>query len=294
MNKPRIAVSFSGGRTSAVMLKLLIDQFDDTHDLKFTFANTGCEHENTLKFVDAVDRHFAGGRVEWIEAVTNGKGVGVTAKQVCFESSSRNGEPFEASIKKHGIFCPTHPQCTSRLKTEAMYWWRKQQGWKPRTYDTAIGIRSDEIDRCSSKAKENRFIYPLVKSGWTKQDVNKYMSQFDWDLNLPSDAWGNCVWCWKKSKRKLLTLAKTNPEVFDFPADMEAKYGHINKSKDQSQKEPRVFFRERTSAKQIVEMAKTETFKPYSAAELNQEVLFDPDYDVGGSCGESCEIGADE
>jgi len=293
MNKPRLAISFSGGRSSAVMLWLCLRKYAETHDILITFANTGCEDDRTLEFVDAVDRHLAGGRVVWIEGVTNGKGVGPTAKVVDYETASRNGEPFEAAIQKHGVFCKTHPQCTSRLKEEPMISYRRSVGWGPGSYDTAIGIRADEIDRCSSKAKEKRFIYPLVEHGLTKRDVNKYMAQFEWDLKLPNDAWGNCVWCWKKSKRKLMTVAKAEPERFDFPARMEQEYGHINKG-TQPPTKPRVFFRENQSAADIIHDANTQKFRLYRDDQFEQGMLFDNDLDIGSGCGESCEIGADE
>lgn len=291
--KPRLAISFSGGRSSAVMLKLCLDKYSETHDILITFANTGCEHEETLRFVDAVDKHIAGGKVVWIEAKIHGKGKGPTAKVVTYETASRNGEPFEAAIAKHGVFCRTHPQCTSRLKEEPMISYRRSQGWHAGSYDTAIGIRADEIDRCSSKAKEKRFIYPLVEAGYRKQDVNLFLQQFEWDLKIPNDAYGNCVWCWKKSLRKLMTLAQDDPSIFDFPGNMERKYGMVHNSKVQPS-EPRVFFRGRKSAQDIIKLSQTEEFKRYVDAEYHQQDLFDPDLDVGSGCGESCEIGADE
>ena len=293
MMRPRLAISFSGGRSSAVMLKLCLEKYSKTHDILITFANTGCEHEETLRFVDAVDRHIADGKVVWIEAEIHGKGKGPTAKVVTFETASRNGEPFEAAIAKHGVFCRTHPQCTSRLKEEPMISYRRSQGWTAGSYDTAIGIRADEIDRCSSKAKEKRFIYPLVEAGYGKEQVNLYLQQFDWDLKIPNDAYGNCVWCWKKSQRKLMTLAQDDPAIFDLPGNMERTYGMVNNGKTE-QTEPRVFFRGRKSAQDILKLSQTEEFERYVDAEYHQRELFDPDLDVGGGCGESCEIGADE
>ena len=275
------------------MLRLCLEKYSDTHDILITFANTGCEHEETLRFVDAVDKHIADGKVVWIEAEIHGPRKGPTAKIVNYETASRNGEPFEAAIAKHGVNCQSHPGCTARLKLEPMTNYIRSQGWKRNTYDTAIGIRADEIDRYSSKAKEQRLVYPLVEAGLRKQDVNRIMRQYEWDLKIPNDAYGNCVWCWKKSLRKLMTLAKDDPSIFDFPGHMERKYGMVNNSRDE-QIEPRVFFRGHRSAQDILKLAQTENFKPYTDAELQQQQLFDPDLDVGSGCGESCEIGADE
>ena len=49
--RPRLAISFSGGRSSAVMAKLCIDRYRDTHDILVAFVNTGQEMEDTLRFV---------------------------------------------------------------------------------------------------------------------------------------------------------------------------------------------------------------------------------------------------
>lgn len=293
--RPRIAISFSGGRTSAYMSIVVLAKYSDTHDIRSTFVNTGCEDERTLQFVKDCDEHIFRGTLEWIEPVTNGEGVGMTAKQVSFETCSRNGEPYEASVAKYGVYGPSHPQCNSRLKTEPLRWWRKQQGWDHGTYDTAIGIRADEIDRVNPQAKQLRIIYPLVEAGVRKRDVRRFLSQYEWDLKLPGEHYGNCVWCWKKTLRKHLTLAKDNPEIFVFPAKLEANYGHINNG-DQEQPQDRVFFRKRLSANDIVSLANTKSFKPWKD-EPDQPSLFDEEFDadldVGGGCGDSCEIETD-
>jgi len=292
-HKPRLAISFSGGRSSAVMLKRCLELYDETHDMLITFANTGCEHEDTLRFVDAVDRHFADGRVVWIEAEIHGPGVGPTAKVVTYKTASRNGEPFRAAVEKYGVFGKSYPNCTGRLKTEPIHSFCRSQGWGAGSYDTAIGIRADEIDRVSSKAKEHRFVYPLVNEGWTKRMVNKYMAQFDWDLKLPGDHFGNCVWCWKKSLRKLMTVARKDPAAFDFPGEMERRYGTVNNG-DGEQPDPRVFFRGNRSAQDILREAMTRDFEPYTDDKFDDPELFDHLLDVGSACGESCEVGADE
>ena len=293
--KPRLAISFSGGESSAVMSMLCLKHFSETHEIRSVFVNTGCEHEETLRFVHACDQHIFGGTLTWIEAVINGPGVGPTAKVVTYETAARGGEPFEAAVAKHGVFGPSHPQCNSRLKLEPMQWYRKNTGWDVGTYDTAVGIRADEIDKMNENFQRDRLVYPLIRFGVYKADVKRIMSQFDWRLNLPGEHYGNCVWCWKKTLRKHLTLAKENPEVFAFPAKLEALYGHINNGK-QEQIQDRVFFRNRKSANDIVEMSKQTDFEPW-VDRSHLKTLFDDQFDetldVGGGCGETCEIGAD-
>jgi hypothetical protein len=275
------------------MLYLCLEKYRDTHDILITFANTGCEHEETLRFVDAVDRNFADGKVIWIEAVIGPEGVGPRAKVVDYQTAARNGEPFESAIQKHGVFNPATPNCTGRLKVEPMAAYLRSVGWATKTHDTAIGIRADEMDRRSKNAARDRLVYPLIDAGVTKLDVKRFMSQFDWDLKLPGEHYGNCVWCWKKSLRKLATIAKHTPEAFDFPAKMEREYGHIFKG-DGPQLKPRVFFRKHMTAEQIVEIGQSGCFKEYQDEEYIQPGLFDDQWDVGGGCGDSCEIGADE
>jgi len=288
--KPRLAISFSGGRTSAVMTKMCIWKYGDTHDILVTFANTGCEDPRTLDFVMDCDSHFKFNTV-WIEAeVTHGERVGIRPKIVDYKTASRKGQPFEEYIKKYGIPNAGSPQCTSRLKTEPMeYYIRKVIGWHPSTYKTAIGIRSDEMDRVSSKKDEYGFIYPLVDAGITKGMVLAEVARWPFRLELPGEHWGNCTWCWKKSFRKLMTLAKEDKRAFDFPARMEAKYGT---HKAQNEKGRRVFFRGDRSVQDLMTMAE-KPFEVYS--DYKQRTLFEWDdlLDVGAGCGESCEIGAD-
>lgn len=301
--KPRLAISFSGGRSSAVMTRICLKAFRDSHDIIVTFANTGCEHEGTLQFVHDCDEHWGFDTV-WVEAIIGEEGVGPRAKVVTFETASRNGEPFEAAIAKHGVFNAAMPNCTGRLKVDVMKaYLRDHAGWKSLSYDTAIGIRADEIDRCAEKAKEQRLIYPLVAKGYGKKQVNAMMRQAEFDLNLVGDHYGNCVWCWKKSMRKLLTVAKHTPEAFDFPRRMESQYGHLHPQRKKGEKilehKKWTFFRKGISGDELVAMAVAGNFTEYVEKMDQMEFPFwddawDDEMDVGGGCGDSCEIGADE
>jgi 3'-phosphoadenosine 5'-phosphosulfate sulfotransferase (PAPS reductase)/FAD synthetase len=279
------------------MLDRCLERFSETHEILITFANTGREKEETLEFVDAADRHFCqprGHRVVWLEAIIHhGERKAPTAKVVTFETANRDGKVFESAIAKHGIFNKSYPNCTGRLKDEPIHWWLRSQGWERGSYDTAIGIRADEIlSRASKNMKERRFVYPLADEGWRKRDVNAYMAKFPWDLKLAGDHHGNCDGCWKKSLRKLMTRAKEDPSVFDWWGQMERKYGMVSNGDNQT--EPRTFFRQNKSAQDIVKLAFTTDFAPYVDDQFNQPELFDDLLDLGSSCGESCEVGADD
>lgn len=294
--KKKLAISFSGGRTSAVMTKLCVDKFKHTHDIAILFANTGSEHENTLKFVNDCDINFKW-NVVWIEADVNPeKGKGIRHKVVNYESASRKGEPLEADFSKHGISGPGYPHCTRDTKEYPIHSYiNRQLGWKRNTYYTAIGIRSDEADRISKDHKEKKYIYPLIDAGWNKQDVLKECKKWSFDLDLKGEHYGNCVWCWKKSTRKLLTLAKDDPSIFDFAKSMEDKYSDkiINSDHKMSK---RHFFRNRMTVNDIIKMSKEIEFTPYSDSIVEQLTFefYKPNYDINldedSSCGASCEI----
>ena len=294
MNTDRLLISFSGGRTSAYMLLHCLKHMGDRETV-ITFANTGCEHEATLDFVNKVDQ-LIGGRVIWLEAVVSPvHGEGIKHRVVTYETASRKGETFEDAIAKYGIFNPSNPNCTGRLKTEVMESYCRSIGWKTglksRTHETAIGIRFDEIRRRSPRADEFKFIYPLVDAQITKDMVIDFWRKQPFDLEVAGDHYGNCTWCWKKSFRKLMTLAKEDPSIFDFPREMEARY---ETHKAQNEDGLRRFFRENKTVDEIFEMAET-PFEPYRD---NHDFdlfssLWDESLDFGGACSDSCEIGAE-
>jgi hypothetical protein len=291
--REKIAISFSGGATSGFMLKMLLDHFR-THEpdrkVAVTFCNTGLEHPRTLDFVNQCDKEFRAD-VVWLEAVvTHGQRVGIRHKIVTYETASRNGEPFEEYIKKHGIPNTMYKQCNSRLKTEVMDDYRASIGWHPDDYSTAVGIRADEIDRISSKGMAKGIFYPCADAGITKADVKAWWRQQSFWLDVPEHL-GNCLTCWKKSLRKLLTIAKETPEAFDFMDRMEKTYPLAGgERRDGQPRQPRTFFRENRSAQDILRMAQ-EPFEPFSD---DRFIPYNADLDVGGGCGDSCEIGADE
>jgi hypothetical protein len=299
MSKPKLDLSFSGGRTSAVMTKLCVEKFKDTHDIAITFANTGCEHEDTLKFVDQCDKHFGWG-VVWVEAVVNPeKGKGIRHKVVNYETASRNGEPMEADFAKHGLPGPGYLHCTRDTKEAPIKsYLRRELGWSAGDYKIAIGIRADEMDRINLEtAKKEGFVYPLADAGWTKEDVKRECDSWPFDLYLKGEHYGNCVWCWKKSLRKLLTLANEQPSVFDFPKKMEDRFSEVITGRNDDGGK-RWMFRNNMTTVDILEMARTKNFEPYVDVDQMGFDFIQPSYDVfldtGSSCGESCEIGADD
>jgi len=286
-----LVISFSGGKTSGFMTKYLLENKRDEYDeIIVIFANTGQEREETLEFVDRCDKEF-GFNLTWVEALVNQElGKGTRHTIVNFDTASRSGEPFEEYIKKHGIPNQAYPKCTGELKLAPMLSYIRSLGWKNADYHTAIGIRSDEMDRVNAKFVENRIIYPLcwdVKA--TKQSIAHWWEQQSFNLELKEHE-GNCSWCWKKSKRKLLTLAKDMPELFDFPLRMEAELGTVGALHRKDPSAPaNVFFRSKQSTKDILAESRL-PFDPFIDEIQLQLIGFDYDMDAAGGCSESCEV----
>ena len=291
----QLLISFSGGATSAYMTKMLLDNLDRTeYEIKVVFANTGKEREETLQFIRECDTRW-GFNTVWVECITNPeRGKGVSARVVDFETASRHGEPFEASIKKHGISNVNQPLCTRELKTYTINAYMRQIGWKH--YHRAIGIRLDEIDRVNPNYKKERIIYPCISMFPSRrEDINAFWAAQDFSLNLKSYQ-GNCNCCYKKSLRKLLTIAHEEPERFQWWADMEAKYE--NYLPDSRKNNPKVkfpirFFRGNLSANEILQMSKSFTdFASDDSKKTNtykQLSLFGNELDTPNGCSESCE-----
>lgn len=299
---PILVNSFSGGRTSAVMTKLSNEQHASTHRIINIFANTGQEHPNTLEFVHACDKAF-GWNLVWVEAVVNPiYRKGITSVVVNYETACRDGSIFEDLCEKYGLPMQGYSNCTRDLKERPIRHYLKSIGLKRKDYWITIGIRADEMDRISVNRIKNRWIYPLADAGWTKGDVKAECVKWDFDLDLKGEHYGNCVWCWKKSLRKLMTIAKEDPSQFRLPMKLDLKYRFNGAQKvvDGKAIHPngRRMFREMRSTGDIIHLARTLDFTPYEDDESQAQMFSTADYDLfldtGSACGESCEIGADD
>lgn len=145
-----LLISFSGGKTSALMSVMLSDYFA-ARERVVVFANTGLELPETLDYVRDCSEHY-GLNVVWVEAVIKPeKGQGTRHKVVNYETASRNGEPL----------CRLSACCTRELKRRAVHSFvRNELGWTD--YETAIGVRYDERHRINRQdAEREQWIYPL-------------------------------------------------------------------------------------------------------------------------------------
>jgi len=191
------------------MVYRLISDYPE-YNYIFLFANTGKEREETLRFVDYCDKRWDLG-VVWLEAKVHPEmGVGTTYKVVSYETASRNGEPFKAMIDKYGLPNKSAPICTKELKTRPLDKWVRDNVSGPWKY--VIGMRADERGRTQGQ-RAAVSIYPMVTLFPTFEvQVRNFWAGQPYDLEL-KDYEGNCDLCWKKSRRKRLTILEENPHI---------------------------------------------------------------------------------
>jgi len=281
-DKKRLFLSFSGGKTSGYMTKMILDEYSDKYEILVMFANTGQENEKTLEFVNNCDKYF-GFNTVWVEAVVIPElRKGTVHKVVDFESATRDGSLFEDMIKKYGIPNNSFPHCTRELKLRPMESNLRSIRWKG--HETAIGIRTDEARRVSKSAGVANIIYPLVDWFPTdKIDVNDWWEEQDFNLELMEHE-GNCKWCWKKSFKKHFMLINDTPEIYEIPRKMERLYPRAGRGTEMQE---RVFFRGKRSTDDLFVMA--EASKIESSARP-KELQLGLDLDENGGCSESCEL----
>lgn len=274
--KEKYQISFSGGRTSAYMTKLLLDNFSDRYEFIVTFANTGLENEKTLEFVNNCDKHF-GFNTIWLEAVIDPRKMkGTTHKVVNFETACRDDSLFESMIEKYGIPNKAYPHCTRELKLQVMESYLRSIGIRPSEVKTAIGIRTDEKRRVSKTHERKNIVYPLISDFPSdKDDVNIFWENQSFDLGMP-EYLGNCRVCFKKSFKKLFMHLDDSIDCIGFHERMERIHPQTNNKEGYPD---RVFFRQNTSTKKLIEMWKNDR-------NSNDQSIHIED----GGCSESCEI----
>jgi len=218
-------ISFSGGRTSGYMLKQILDAHGGRlpDDVVVTFANTGKEREETLRFVHDCATHW-NVKVRWLEYRVGDQRF----EEVGFNSASRNGEPFAALIKKREYLPNSVTRfCTSELKIRVMRDFAKSLGWK--NWSNVIGLRHDEGHRVMKALAANdsgkqpwTSAMPMAKAKATRRDVMAFWAEQPFDLQLKSYE-GNCDLCFLKGRNKLQALIRENPGMATWWAEQEAR-----------------------------------------------------------------------
>lgn len=250
-------ISFSGGRTSGYMLWRILEAHNGKlpEDVYVTFANTGKEREETLRFVHDCATHW-GVRVRWLER--EGK---KSVREVGFNSASRNGEPFSDLLRdKRYLPNAVTRFCTIELKIRVMKHWMMEQGYD--RWCNVVGLRYDEPTRVAKARKPNRErwtnILPLDDGKVTNRMVRAFWAEQPFDLQLlPFE--GNCDACFLKARPKLWEIERTSPGTLDWWANAESEIAS---------------FGGRSSGMQFRQ--------EYSYAELIRDVRNQPDLFAGG------------
>jgi 3'-phosphoadenosine 5'-phosphosulfate sulfotransferase (PAPS reductase)/FAD synthetase len=219
-------ISFSGGRTSAYMLwRVLQSNGGLPEEAKVCFANTGKEDEATLRFIEECSQRW-GVEIHWVERRFNDVGF----ERVTFETASRNGEPFEALIRKRNYLPnPVSRICTSELKIRAQAKYLASLDiFEGETYSTIehlswVGIRADEQRRAAKIADKSRI--PLWAASVTKETIGDFWKAQSFDLGLPNNngvtMHGNCDLCFLKPAAQVLALISEKPDRSVWWAKME-------------------------------------------------------------------------
>ena len=228
-------ISFSGGRTSAYMLRMILDAHGGTlpHDVHVCFANTGKEREETLRFVHECGSRW-GVNVRWIEWASSPprrkKGEPKLPLredherrfvEVGYNSASRDGEPFAAVIRSHQYLPnPAMRYCTTELKVRPMKHFMLAQGYT--SWGNAIGLRADEMLRVFKQIERNhnsrerwQTVMPLATARVRSTDVLAFWREQEFDLQLKPHE-GNCDLCFLKSRGSKAAIIRDDPTRADW------------------------------------------------------------------------------
>jgi 3'-phosphoadenosine 5'-phosphosulfate sulfotransferase (PAPS reductase)/FAD synthetase len=121
-----VQISFSGGRTSGYMLHQIAEANGGIPDrCKVVFANTGREMPQTLDFVQECSDRW-GIPITWVEYLDAAPRFTV----VSHNSASRDGEPFEALIRRRKYLPNQQARfCTGDLKVKPSARYLVSIGW---------------------------------------------------------------------------------------------------------------------------------------------------------------------
>ena len=268
-------VSFSGGRTSACLCKVMIDKFG-RDNVYFIFMDTGAEHPKTYEFIRKVNDEFGLNLVCLRGDFSRPLGGGVYYNIVDINDIKQDLKPFEQMTSKYGIPYTGGMFCTDRMKLKPFKKYCDNTYGK-KNYETWLGIRADEPKRLTPKP----FIkYMAEITDAEKQDVLNYWSKMPFDLNI--DEWlGNCVFCPKKSNLKLAAAQRDEPKHYhDFillltsdSVRVDDNTGHYSK-----------MYRGKQSLQSLIT-----TFDGSTGEEIKSRIRGSKMIDTN-SCSESCEV----
>jgi len=282
MQRERYVICFSGGRSSAMALHVLLPEL--TADDVVIFNNTGRERNETLDFVNQCAKKF-GVNVVWTEyTLKDGKPDFdiVTYETAHKVTDTTKSSPFDKLIEYENtkgtrlsnLPNRVHRYCTRDLKIVVTEKYLKSIGIKKGEYTKVMGIRYDEPQRWI-KYKDDVML-PLKDMRVTKQDVFNFWFQQDFDLQLDSYE-GNCDLCFQKGKYKKMLILNQYPETAKWWSDWEKKTGWT--------------FDKQYSVEQLLKMShssfdKKKALEPHEAQKRLKSLMLDFDDSISCFCGD--------
>lgn len=228
-----VQIAFSGGRTSAYMLHEILEANGAIPDrAQVTFQNTGREMSETLDFVAEVGQRW-NVKIVWLEY----RAEKPLYEIVSHNSASRNGEPFDALIRKRKYLPNQQTRfCTIELKVRTAKRYLMSLGWKHWT--NCVGIRADEPHRLNKPKPKDRWTVwtPLAEAEIGRHHVSDFWAKQPFDLRLPNvggNCWlGNCDGCFLKSEASIAAFTREFPERAAWWEQAEATVSGLTKTRD--------------------------------------------------------------
>tara|TARA_R110002096_G_C14377412_1_gene705404 strand:- start:31 stop:843 length:813 start_codon:yes stop_codon:yes gene_type:complete len=269
------------------MMASKMKEWYPNHNIIFAMANTSKEREESLCFMNECDNYF-NLKMDWIEAEFHEKGKGVTHNIVTYKNLKRNGEIFEAGIKKFGIPSVINKWCNRDMKVIPLKKYADDI-FGLNNYSIAVGIRIDEMDRVSKDYKTNNVFYPLIENKISTRERNLFWKDQPIQIKIPAYK-GNCDLCFEKSNRKLMTIIKEEPEKIIWWDEMLKKYSTISIEgkpayNNFAENGGINFYRKNKTIADLVELSK----QPFKMA--TDEYIYENDlFDLEGDCGSGCKV----
>ncbi len=268
-------VSFSGGRTSAYLCKVMIDTYGKDN-VDFIYMDTGAEHPKTYEFIKNVNREFDLNLICLRLKVNPELGKGNSYTVVDIDTLAPDLKPFADMMGKYGVPYIGGMFCTDRMKlTPFTKYCNDTYGKK--NYETWLGIRADEPNRLKEK---QGLRYMAEITDFEKQDVLNWWAKMPFDLGI--DEWlGNCIFCPKKSNLKLAAAQRDEPEfylsylntLYSDTVRLDDNTGHHSK-----------MYRGKQSLEKLIA-----TFDGSTGEEIKSRIRGSKMIDTN-SCSESCEV----
>ena len=202
------AISFSGGRTSAYMVAVIHEIAKKKGwDVHHIFMDTGAEHPKTYEFIRNIVKYW-GIEIVCLRLLAHPVlGKANSYKKIAVEDLKPDLKPWKSMIMKYGTPSIAGPYCTARMKTEQMINYCNKTFGKD-NYISWVGMRIDEPRRLKLKPGVR---YLAEISDFEKEDILDWWAKQPFNLGI--EEWlGNCVFCVKKSIKKLALAAKDEPE----------------------------------------------------------------------------------